>query len=492
MAQSLKSSEINDSLDAPSVFGAKGSGGLLVVRPGNNPLVPWCSVPEGFYALVTSSGAELLCGEEKSPVWPSGWFLSGPFTKISHLVTKQTVIFDAPVKGCKTADNVTVQIDVSVAFRIMGDENKGEDPKLVKIFVHQVTPAGLESQLKDALAEEIRTLARSLKHTQVYACRTGNTSGVPAVEPAAGRRTENDAESDDEDGSAPDRGVDVTLEMKKRLNNQFERQGVQISDVMIQDVKLPNDITTQMSNKSLVRSKQEYEMMEQRFEMQNITLTNEYNAKKVDYAEQQDKGQTEGSRDVQAVKDKLTERRAGGNRALKDYKEHTRAQTLTLQAETSEMVVNLDFDRKRELQKLNLEASEEANLIESDAAAKVKEITAEADLEVAKHNARGKIVVAEAESEADKLLKTQRDLEIIDRKLDVYESFVNNNSVIISGSEDADINKLLLTNTMMDGGIKNKSHEMLVAELNLMRLASNAYGLSNSSYIPEGKDVKIR
>ena len=233
-------------------------------------------------------------------------------------------------------------------------------------------------------------------------------------------------------------------------------------------------------------------MMEQRFEMQNITLTNEYNAKKVDYAEQQDKGQTEGSRDVQAVKDKLTERRAGGNRALKDYKEHTRAQTLTLQAETSEMVVNLDFDRKRELQKLNLEASEEANLIESDAAAKVKEMTAEADLEVAKHNARGKIVVAEAESEADKLLKTQRDLEIIDRKLDVYESFVNNNSVIISGSEDADINKLLLTNTMMDGGIKNKSHEMLVAELNLMRLASNAYGLSNSSYIPEGKDVKIR
>jgi len=30
---------------------------------------------------------------------------------------------------------------------------------------------GLEQQLKDALAEEIRALARSLKHTAVFACR---------------------------------------------------------------------------------------------------------------------------------------------------------------------------------------------------------------------------------------------------------------------------------------------------------------------------------
>lgn len=488
MAQTLSSREIPDSLDAPVIFGSKGSGGLLVVRPGNNALVPWCSVPEGFYALVTTSGAEVLYGEKQSPVWPSGWFLSGPFTKISHLVTKQTVIFDAPVKGCKTADNVTVQIDVSVAFRIMGDERKGEDPGMVRTFVHQVTPAGLESQLKDALAEEIRTLARSLKHTQVYACRTG--AHDEAVAGAAGGAND-DSDDDGNEGTA-DRGVDVTLEMKKRLNNQFERQGVQISDVMIQDVKLPADITQQMSNKSLVRSKKEYEMMEQRFEMQNITLTNEYNAKKVDYDELRDKTEAEGSRDVQAIRDKLTERKAAGLRTLKDFKEHTLSKTMTMQAETSEICVNLDFEKRRMLQKLSLEASEEAKQIEADASAKVKEITAEADLGVAKHNARGQVVVAEAESQADKLLTTQRELEITDRRLDVYESFVNNEAVIVSGSGDADINKVLLASKMMDGGQKNKSHEMLVAELNLMRLASNAYGISSASYIPEGKDVKIR
>lgn len=36
----------------------------------------------------------------------------------------QSVVFDMPVKGCKTRDNVTVEIDVALVFRIMGDKNK--------------------------------------------------------------------------------------------------------------------------------------------------------------------------------------------------------------------------------------------------------------------------------------------------------------------------------------------------------------------------------
>ena len=44
---------------------------------------------------------------------------------------------------------------------------------------------------------------------------------------------------------------------------------------MIQNITLPPDIAAQMSNKTLVRSKQDYEMMEQRFEMQEIALKNE-------------------------------------------------------------------------------------------------------------------------------------------------------------------------------------------------------------------------
>lgn len=47
-----------------------------------------------------------------------------PWLRVSSLVTKQSVVFDMPVKGCKTRDNVSVEIDVAIVFRIMGDQAK--------------------------------------------------------------------------------------------------------------------------------------------------------------------------------------------------------------------------------------------------------------------------------------------------------------------------------------------------------------------------------
>ena len=471
----------------------------MIARPGNNPLVPYCSVPEGFYALVTTNGREITVDgtPDGSYVWPAGFLWSSPFTRVSCLITKQTVIFDAPVKGCKTADNVTVQIDVSVAFRIMGDEKRGEDPGLVRIFVHQVTPAGLESQLKDALAEEIRTLARSLKHTEVYACRTGAASAVATASENKDGLNVNDNPVPaliasapvelDEDAAMAQIGVDVTLAMKKRLNEQFEPQGVQISDVMIQDVVLPEGIVKNMSNKSLVRSKQEYEMMEQSFEMQTIQLSNEAFARKVDHQEQQERSQVVGARDVQAERDRLKEVKAQRYRELQEFEEYTRQEQKKIVAETTELMVGLEFKKKRVLQTLRLEAEDEAKSIRASAQAKVHEVQAKAELDVARENAKATGVMAEAELKADAMLTTQREMELIDKKLDVYNSFVDNDGVVVSGSDEKEVNTLLLSDSVLNDKNQNNSHNSIMAELNVLRLASSAYGLQKGgTYIPGG------
>jgi len=46
-------------------------------------------------------------------------------------------------------------------------------------------------------------------------------------------------------------------------------------DIMIQNISLPQNIADQMSAKTMVKSKQQYEVMEQTFEMQSIRLRNE-------------------------------------------------------------------------------------------------------------------------------------------------------------------------------------------------------------------------
>lgn len=72
------------------------------------------------------------------------------------VVTKQYIVFETPVKDCKTADDVTVGIDMCLILRIMGDESKGEDPGLVRRFVYELGPNGLEIQLRAAQDEAVR------------------------------------------------------------------------------------------------------------------------------------------------------------------------------------------------------------------------------------------------------------------------------------------------------------------------------------------------
>ena len=210
---------------------------ICVYRPGGGGCCLcglYFTIPSGCYALVTRHGADIDYEEDGPPtaVWPSGLhYFHPPWVGVSHLVTKQSVVLDLPVKGCKTKDNVTVQIDVAIVFRIMGDPEKGEDPELVRKFVHQVTPRGLEQQLCDAQEESIRSLARSLKHTEVYGVRSGNHD--PAI-------IEKDDDSDEEDRArdeilqgthdeddlakakrSAEKGVDITEAMVQSLNRQF-------------------------------------------------------------------------------------------------------------------------------------------------------------------------------------------------------------------------------------------------------------------------------
>ena len=82
--------------------------------------MPLITIPEGMYALVQAHGRD-LDAPKGGAVWSAGLHTASPWIKVSHLVTKQHIVFATPVKGCKTADDVTVEIDMTLVFRIMGD-----------------------------------------------------------------------------------------------------------------------------------------------------------------------------------------------------------------------------------------------------------------------------------------------------------------------------------------------------------------------------------
>ena len=94
--------------------------------------------------------------------------------RISHLITKQAIVVHLPaVEQCKTKDDVVVDITTTIAIRIMGDAELGEDPDLVRKFVHELNPRGLDEQLRIAHAEALRRLAGSTKRADIYGMHCG-------------------------------------------------------------------------------------------------------------------------------------------------------------------------------------------------------------------------------------------------------------------------------------------------------------------------------
>ena len=104
--ETLTSADIRSVSEANSVFGEDRA--LVVARPGRGRcccLLPlcWFTVPEGFYALVTRHGATALFKDsqtgKETPIWPSGLHVGPPWLKVSHLVTKQSIVFNTPIRG---------------------------------------------------------------------------------------------------------------------------------------------------------------------------------------------------------------------------------------------------------------------------------------------------------------------------------------------------------------------------------------------------------
>eukprot|EP00970_Alexandrium_tamarense_P002678 scaffold376_cov199-Alexandrium_tamarense.AAC.2 len=396
----------------------------MVARPGKIccmfPLF-WFTIPEGFYALVTRHGAHepyTDASGKTSPVWPSGLHVGPPWLKVSHLVTKQAMLFNTEIRGCKTKDNVTVLIDISILLRVMGDEadvTAGDNPQNVYKFVHEVTPVGLSAQLKDAQAEAVRTLARSVYHTEVFGLRNVSHSelegvqeklfspeamvrGVGGVDGSADEKKDQEQKDTEgehdyydtlEAGFNVEAGAGVTEAMKVRLNRQFNSQGIEILDVIIKDIKLPNTIQTQMSQKTMVISQNAMQRMQQKHAMLSLLQEEEIKTLIQTHQEQMKELEKDGEYEVMMEQFKLEQLHAEGERQIKSIETQRDIDVELVQVESNLTVQRIQDETKLETERIREQSVAESAIELAKARAEVDVILANGELEAAKNSAIG-------------------------------------------------------------------------------------------------------
>ena len=472
---------------ANKAFGKNKS--LMAARPGKRRLF-WFTVPEGFYALVTRHGAREYYKEasgNKTCVWPAGIHIGPPWLGVSHLVTKQSVIFNTPVRNCRTRDNVTVNIDVALVLRVMGEE----DPENVFKFVHNVTARGLQQQLGDAQAEAIRTLARSMNHTEVFGIRSVSQEELAGVRRQAldGRdpvvapliiktdseeleiveeKTEEESERDligehdeldpIEAGFNTETGASITQEMKERLNKQFKPQGVEILDVIIQQITVPQVIQNQLANKTYVISQNAEQRMQQKFDLLNLRQKENIKTLKQKHQDLKQETLTEGQLEAQRESLQLQQEQALGKAALLDIETAKSIETKRITAENDREVRQIRDKTKLQVEKIANESKREAAEVDVHANAKIAILQAGADHECAKMSAAGDKARFKAEGICAPLNRTLNDHTTALKKFKAQERLAGNKHLIITGTSGGEAaNRLILTEATLNDAASKRT-----------------------------------
>jgi regulator of protease activity HflC (stomatin/prohibitin superfamily) len=485
MASDLYSRQVGIIESTSEVLGS--DVGAVILRPTISTPYPWFDVPEGCYALVTKFGEEMLYpgSDNGSYVWPPGRHYYPPWYKISNLVTMQSIVFDTPVKGAKTKDNVNCWIDLDVVFRIMGCK-EGEDPNLVRRFVHEVTPRGLQAQLLDALDEAVRTMARSVKHTEVFGLRSATVSADGEV-----LGFEDDDDLDDEDligdhskedealaRRANTKGQSATEAIRDKLNDQFMPQGVEVVDVIVTDVRLPDNIMMQMRNKTMVISENAQQKMNQEFDMQSLVFEEEVKTVDQLHSEERLMKDQEGKRELTEVRLRLEKLRADVNRGIRQIEAESGVRVSKTEEETKLEVTKLTQTQNKKVVGLQANSRYEAARLVAEADAFCEEKLSEAQKEVALNEAEAARLISEMEGRIAPMLHVKKEHTSHLKRLDVWKALSGNDRLVISSSDDEQTNTLLLVDRILAQNPTSATRSEILSEMLVM---SQTSGQSSSN-----------
>ena len=130
--------------------------------------IPYLNVPSGFFVLYQhwyKNMGELDAGVKLC--WPF-------YYRVSHIVNKATITYSAPSRKVPTADNVFVDVNLSLTFSIgPGIDDATE-------FVYKLGTARFDEFISNEVEEGIRGLVYSVTHDRVNDLREEFAQGMLA------------------------------------------------------------------------------------------------------------------------------------------------------------------------------------------------------------------------------------------------------------------------------------------------------------------------
>ena len=176
--------------------------------------------------------------------------------------------------------------------------------------------------------------------------------------------------------------------MKAVLNRQFEELGVEILEVIIRDITLPDAVQSQMMHRTMITCDNNIERMERKIAVQSMLHEEEIRLKGA-YESDRAKLIAEGEYDATVARLGLDTLRAEGERDVRTIETQMHIDVGLVKAENDLTVQRTEDETRLETERIRVQSESDAEALLAEAKNEVDAISAKGDLEVAKNVARG-------------------------------------------------------------------------------------------------------
>jgi hypothetical protein len=391
---SLVQVRIGSPSDAATAFNSGRNGQIVLVCVPSAAKIGqfFYSIPSGYHILYQEWGAHKGDLEPGLKMWWPAWF------HITHIVTKGTLTYNAPTRQCPTADNIMVNVDLSLTFSI------GPDAESVKDFCYLLGPARMDEYMSSQTEEAIRGLVFSVTHDQVNDLREEFAQGVLGT-----------------------------------LQSKMKKYGIEVKTAKITDVQLPQALMARLENTTSFKTK----IQEQRKRHENTIRVIKDGAQQE--IEQLVKNNARLKQDITAQIQRFeTERKelsaevVGQNTVMVLDSQNDKDVAISkskgdLQASRSK--AQKDGEELRRHTRIKCDQ----RVVEAQNKSSVMILDSESELLDAEKKAESIVITATAEDKSSKFLVEQRKYELEKEKMSVMKSIAGNGRKFLSGKEGSDL-----------------------------------------------------
>lgn len=347
---------------------------------------PIVSVPSGFFILHQrwyKNMGELTPGVRCC--WPF-WY------RISHIVNRATITYLAPSAQVPTADNVMIDINLSVTFEI------GPDISAAESFVYSLGTTRFDEFLANEVEEGIRGLVYSVTHDRVNDLREEFAQG-----------------------------------MLGSLSRKFAPYGVQIKNVKITETRLPASLAKLLEETTTFRTRiaetaKKHEATIRKLadeaskELESLMRSNQ--------RREQDLTAACAKYEIEH-REKLEE--AVGVARVKEMEARSRMDVMVGQAQGDLQVAAAEGEREAEQIRKDAQIACDQRRIKIEENAQIHIMDSEGKLKAAENNALAFIAEAEAENNSTPGLEVKRKYLLEWERLEILEKLAKDGRRFVSG-----------------------------------------------------------